>query len=365
MANNAFAGGYTHGNRYLVNTTLIGDIGHFDYKSHYPSREELDYMPSSKFVIYYDEELEDDKMTRRELNQLCKEKCVFMTVALYDVTIKKGITAPMLSVSGAHNVNYKFKADNGRILKIFGDIPAIYTFTELDYKWLRKQYKYKMTIIKVATAKRGRCPEPIREVTNKYFEIKETLSEGYYYMKSKNKLNAIYGCSATNPVRAKIDWNLDTGLWKITNKDDDTSIQEALDKYYGSRNNFMPYQIGVYTTAHARDKLFTIIEKIVGYENFIYADTDSIFCYVTDEIKAKIEKYNKDIIRLNKKFNLGVKNKKEAFLITERSKMSMMISNNFVSFIVNATRLPTISGYIVPLPESLRTIDFRRNIRTS
>ena len=74
---------------------------------------------------------------------------------------------------------------------------------------------------------------------------------------------------------------------KKTTKDDN---ETALNKYYRSYNNFMPYQYAVWTTAHARDALFTMIE-CVGYDNFLYCDTDSVFYIETPENKERMEKY--------------------------------------------------------------------------
>ena len=308
LCRSAFSGGYTHGNRFFSGKTVRKSIGHFDFKSHYPSREQLDYFPVTKFVPYFEVDT-DGKMEKSELVDLCKTKCCLIKIAISDVHLRKGVTAPMLSLSKAENVNFSFKADNGRILEITGRIPAIYVLTELDYKWLCKQYTFNQYIISVYTAERGQCPEPIRITTNKYFEIKETLDDGYLYMKSKNKLNAIYGCSATDPVRADIVFNYKTNEWKITKKLSDNNISEKLDKFYNSRNSFMPYQIGVWTTAHARDKLFTLIEKI-GYEYFLYADTDSIFFIQHDGAQEIIDNFNKNVITLNKEKSLGVHNRK-------------------------------------------------------
>lgn len=78
----------------------------------------------------------------------------------------------------------------------------------------------------------------------------------------------------------------------ILTKQDQTKDekQTALNKYYNSYNNFMPYQFALWTTAHARDALFTMIE-CVGYDNFLYCDTDSVFYIETAENAARMEEY--------------------------------------------------------------------------
>ena len=56
----------------------------------------------------------------------------------------------------------------------------------------------------------------------------------------------------------------------------------------------MAYQLGVWTTSNARNQLMEFVE-LVGYENFIYADTDSIFYHSTPEIEARIEARNQEL----------------------------------------------------------------------
>ena len=44
---------------------------------------------------------------------------------------------------------------------------------------------------------------------------------------------------------------------------------------------------------YVRMELMYIISEIIGYDNFIYSDTDSIFYISTPEIERKLEEYNK------------------------------------------------------------------------
>lgn len=84
--------------------------------------------------------------------------------------------------------------------------------------------------------------------------------------------------------------------YKLTKQaQDDDEKENALNKYYRSYNNFMPYQYAIYTTAHARDALFTMIE-CVGYDNFLYCDTDSVFYIETPENAVRMEEYRQKCI---------------------------------------------------------------------
>ena len=94
--------------------------------------------------------------------------------------------------------------------------------------------------------------------------------------------------TATAIIRDSYKMNDDYILTKQGQDDEDK--ENALNKYYRSYNNFMPYQYAIYTTAHARDALFTMIE-CVGYDNFLYCDTDSVFYIETPENKIRMDEY--------------------------------------------------------------------------
>ena len=99
--------------------------------------------------------------------------------------------------------------------------------------------------------------------------------------------------TATAIVRDSYKMNDDYILTKQERDEDDE--QGVLDKYYHSYNNFMPYQFAIWTTAHARDALYTMIE-CVGYDNFLYCDTDSVFYIETPENAARMEEYRQKCI---------------------------------------------------------------------
>ena len=107
------------------------------------------------------------------------------------------------------------------------------------------------------------------------------------YNKLKNKLNALYGMCAQDPVKENILYN--DGAWDV----DTTPRIKLLEKY--NESAFLPYQWGVFCTAWARMRLFEGI-KIAGPYNFVYADTDSVK-FVND---ADFSKFNRRAIRWSK-----------------------------------------------------------------
>lgn len=180
--------------------------------------------------------------------------------------------------------------DNGRVLKLTG--ATILYLTELDIEILNNQYDFEQfEFLKVYTSERGQMPKWFIDLTDMYFTGKNTLKEIdiVEYGKAKSKLNAIYGCSASALVRDKIIMDVTTGEWSSEVED----VEAGLKKYYNSRNNFMRYQFGCWITSHCRYRLAKMIE-FIGYDNFLYADTDSIFYKSNDEIEAKLEKLNEE-----------------------------------------------------------------------
>lgn len=287
----AFMGGYTHGNRNYRGKIVKGRIKHFDYRSFYPSTTRCDYYPASPFSLFYKFKQNEKSDPTNDLNIMLNTKCCILTVLFENGTLDPSVTAPILSAhkvfAGRLGDIIKIE-DNGRVLQFTG--ATVLHLTELDYKWIMKQYDFEtVKILEMYTADRGYLPQWFSDLTDSYFLKKNTLKnvDELEYMKSKNKLNSIYGMTATALVRD--EWVMDefTGEWTINKQDP----EESLDKYYNSKNSFMSYQYSLYVTAHCRDRLLSMIEEI-GYNNFLYADTDSIFFKSNFAIENRINCIN-------------------------------------------------------------------------
>ena len=316
IAKSAFSGGYTHGNRFYCAKVIKGNIGHYDFKSEYPSVQMLEYFPMGRPQLLY--KFNIDKPLSFELYQTyCNNYCVFGRVFLQNGRLKKEVTAPYIQVSkivgkyvlfddrGVYNAS-----DNGRVINFKGWITMC--VTELDIDIILTQYDFDNIVLgDTYISERGSINPLIKTVINDYFTVKEGEQKGYYRDKTKNKLNGIYGMTATDIFRDT--WELQNDEWINTVLRSDENIKETLDKYYKSYNSFNNYLHGVYTTAHARHWLIkTMIADIIGYENYIYSDTDSVFFIANEEIIKRIEDYNNRMIELNKKLGYGVKNVKGA-----------------------------------------------------
>ena len=330
----AAAGGYTHGNRFFEDERVDDLVGHFDQRSHYPTQQvasdSLYGFPTDKFAHYWTYRSPDKQMPLKEVYKLARKNCVLIEIMIQDARLKPGITAPYLMhykcVEGAIQTgDYPFAGsywdeqtqslrpgrdivDNGRVLEFSGQ--TVLYLTEWDLKWIDKQYTFKYVIKNVWKSPRGRCPEYLIETVNEHFKQKtdlknrvkelekndapiwEIIDAKISLMKAKNGLNGIFGMTMTDPVRQEYRMDPFSGEWDVEPLDDET-IAKKLEEYYDPKhmNNFMTYAIGVYTTALARNELMEAIEAI-GYEYFLYCDTDSVFFRKNAESIARVEKIN-------------------------------------------------------------------------
>jgi len=318
MCRAAFSGGITHGNRNFAGIKVEDIIRHRDFRSHYPSQQRCYTAPTTKFSKYYDAEFDKNTITIDELIKLANKYCLLIDIMFDGMEVKKGVTLPYAQ-------DYKIYAgrcgkidrisDNGRILKLSGK--SIVTLTEIDLKWICKQYNFNYTVLKVYSSKKGEFPKYLQDTVDDYFikktkykkeektfiknghseESEEVVEAHRKLMLSKAGLNGIYGMSATDPVRDSFIEN-SNGEWSIEKVKEEKDITNALEDYYDSWNSFMEYQLGVWTTANARNELMEFVE-IIGYDNFIYADTDSIFYISTADVEKRITERNALLLKIS------------------------------------------------------------------
>ena len=297
-----FSGGITHGNRYYKGIIQKGNIRHRDFRSHYPTQLHRP-MPMSKF----------NKLTDRckfsDLTPYAKEYAILCHVVFDDIRLRdKSITLPYLQTSHCmrkHTAGARLLDDNGRVVALKGQCELWLDYNELLI--VREQYKMAyFCILETYASKYGELPRWLTDAIDARFKgksDKSKLLKDYEkagaerdiilqlkldLMKDKNMLNGIYGVAATNPVREDIKLTSDN--WERI-KPDMESIEEKLAQYYKSFKHCMRYQWGIYCTIFARLQLMQVY-KIIGADNFIYADTDSIFYYSTPDIEAKLDAYN-------------------------------------------------------------------------
>ena len=303
LCRQAFMGGLTIASYKFTGDTIRGEnIGHVDFTSSYPARQILDYFPMGKAENYGDV---DDM---EELEDLINTKCCVFLLRLDGVQIRPGVTAPYIPSSKLITSAGVVKV-NGKV--VYADYLEM-AVCEIDYKIIRKQYRADAVRVSgMITFDRGRLPEWFRKKVMEYFTDKCTLKgvDDLLYMKQKNRLNGIYGMTATAIVRDLYEMGDDMILTASEKmKDKDENINEQVRKFYNNYNSFLPYQWAIYTTAHSRTALVELLE-VVGYDNFLYCDTDSEFFLITDENRERLKEYRQKLIDRAKAAGAFVGNK--------------------------------------------------------
>ena len=213
---------------------------------------------------------------------------MLVEIAIHNLRIKPGVTLPYAQsckfIDGKLSHGWvRPIEDNGRILEMKGT--SIVVLNELDLTILLDQYTFQYNILRVYSATRGAIPDYLKTTIDYYFGEKTRLKNLKEKLKREHAprdeirtaerdlqvvkalLNAIYGCTATCPVRTS--FFMDTnGNWteeELT----DTLLEDKLDKFYHNYNSCMPYQLGCWTTSLARYQLWYVISRVIGYDNFL------------------------------------------------------------------------------------------------
>lgn len=258
-----FRGGNTHANANYVNQVIKNPEGD-DIKSSYPWNmlNIFNDYPVGKWF---------DITTRSFYNRDLTGYVYMITIRVKNLHYIGNTGIPYIAASKTkyiHDTNTVL--DNGRIR--FCSLAEM-TLTNIDFEIMNAEYRYDdLWIGKIKCCKAGNINKELRSCILKYFHAKCELDgvedKAYEYMKSKNRLNGIYGMS----VMA-----IDQDLYKYVDgqyEKKEQTLYESLEQFYKSRNSFLRYDQGVFVTANARKQLQEMLWT-VG-EDVIYCDTDSI-----------------------------------------------------------------------------------------
>lgn len=291
MLREAFRGGNTHANRYYTNYTLH-NVHSADRSSSYP-----DVMCNCKFPISEFYRIGDVNYEEMLILLAKRQRACLMRVSLTGLHLTRvDWGCPYISISKCRNIQNALE-DNGRI------ISADYletTITDVDLKIILGEYSF--TDIKfydVATARYGYLPGQLIKTICQYYhyktELKNVPGQELLYMKSKNKLNSLYGMCAQDPVKQSILFIEDDF------KEQNDNEEELLQAY--NKKAFLAYQWGVWVTAWARYRLEEGIQLAHGDVNdpkspqFVYCDTDSVK-YLGE---LNLKKFNRERIKDSKR----------------------------------------------------------------
>lgn len=317
LCKDAFRGGNTASNRYKTNF-INYDVSSYDMSSAYPYAMISGLYPITPF--------QEETITSLDmLDDYNNRYCTLAYYSFENVKLKKGIPFPYIPYSKciefiAPSYDTQFKGKeycyNGRVLE--ADFIKI-AMTNYDYQIFISQYDYDEDNVRVEDfyySHKGFLPKELTDTVIEFFTLKSQLKgieeKEYEYMKSKNKLNSLYGMIVTDIIRQE---NLFMDQWeKVENS--------TLEEYYSKRNNFLTYQWGLFVTAICRTNLQKAIDKI-GLD-CVYIDTDSIkYCGSHDEVFEQINQEmidwctQNDIINFvevgNHKYFLGLYDKEKGY----------------------------------------------------
>lgn len=317
LCKDAFRGGNTASNRYKTNF-INYDVSSYDMSSAYPYAMISGLYPVTPF----------QEETITSLDMLDDYNNRYCTIAYYsfeNVKLKRGVPFPYIPYSKciefiAPSYEGRFKVKeccyNGRVLE--AEFIKI-AMTNYDYQIFINQYDYDENNVRVEDffySHKGFLPKELTDTVIEFFTLKSQLKgiedHEYEYMKSKNKLNSLYGMIVTDIIRQE---NLFNEEWK-------KGEYSTLEEYYKKRNNFLTYQWGLFVTAICRSNLQKAIDKI-GLD-CVYIDTDSVkFVGEHDDVFEQVNQEmidwcsQNDIINYvevgTKKFYLGLYDKEKGY----------------------------------------------------
>lgn len=312
----AFRGGNTASNRFKTNT-IIDNVSSYDISSSYPYVMLTKKYPSSKWIEIDTKEFE--KIDDVEYYTSNEEYCCVGTYTFFNIALKEiNESIPYISVSKCENLG-SCMTWNGRI-----EVAQVLTLTltNVDYNIIKEMYDYdKIYVTSFMYCKARKLPKELRKTILEYFYKKSTLKGvvgyEYEYAKSKNKLNSTFGMFVSDILHEP--WNYQSTTQTIEKSEmNEEEREEKLRKYYTSRNSFLPYQVGIFITAYARERLQQGLNLIA--EDVVYTDTDSI---------KYINNHEDDFKKLNNEVN------------NERKKIE---ENNDVPFWVEDEKISQVMG---------------------
>ncbi|MBO7733493.1 MAG: hypothetical protein J6S67_13095 [Methanobrevibacter sp.] len=279
-----YHGGYTHGNRHLIDELLKGLIECYDFASSYPFVMLSEKFPMEKFTPFKDCKLK---------TILDNDSHAFMfKLILYKPRLKDDfIPMPVLQVSKCvQGTLINPVQDNGRI--ICADYLEVYT-NEIDASIIADQYDWDGDLcVEVEKAYKDYLPRWFTDYIFELFRLKCALKNGdpVLYALAKARLNSMYGLCCQHSIKETIEENYLTGEFKVT---DNSDPEAEYEKYLNNKNNILPYFWGCWVTSYAMKNLFELgkcVKEDGPISHWIYSDTDSIYSDLWD--KEKIAAYN-------------------------------------------------------------------------
>ena len=329
----SYRGGWTHANLKHINKIVEKQGVSIDKNSSYPAQMCYGLLPYGAPIEF--NSIKDMKEYMKE-NELTMDDHVFIINTGFDYVRPKSEKYDLEVIQlGSVNATMEFKkmsfehgakvVQNGNTFinrNYWGEDNKIqiykkgceeianynFTITNVEYDFLNKYYEFgyhgeidfiddEITFEGLRTGKvllykaeRGILREYIEELYLMKDEVKRRINKGEkgldaLYSSIKVLLNSLYGKFGSK-VRKTLD-NLflnDEGIfsWDIGCKKELRENGNEIDLLeYDSEEYYVPF--ASFVTANARVEIQTMVIEAIGVENFLYTDTDSIYCSLTKE----------------------------------------------------------------------------------
>ena len=277
----AFAGGFTHGNPKYIQK-IMKNVDSFDFSSAYPYVMLSEQYPMSVAQKYMPTDIED-------FNKNLKLYCCLFTIEIIQLSSK--ITYDNY-ISASHCIEKEMWIENnGRVVSADR---IVITVTEQDFNIIKRTYKWEnLRILTFYRFKKDYLPRDFMLAILKLFGDKTVLkgveNKEVEYLISKENLNSCYGMTVTDPCRDEIIY--EENEWEKEDCDFDT----ALAHYNKSAKRFLYYPWGIWVTAYNRRNLWSGIMEFK--DDYIYSDTDSIKVINKSRHMDYINNYNKWVLQ--------------------------------------------------------------------
>lgn len=290
MLESVFHGGFTHGNRHIIDYIQTGITKSFDFASSYPFCMLAFKYPVEKFRPV------EGTASIDTILSLSKENAFLFRLIMINPKLNDYLyPMPYLQYSKCNKVINPI-LDNGRILS--ADYVDIY-LNELDLEVIASQYTKTHHIIKDCyVARKDYLPRWFTDYVYELFEAKTKLKGGdkVLYAMKKATLNSCYGMTVQKPVKDDIVENYETGEYSYADNSLD-EYKEKYEKYCKSMNSILPFQWGCWVTSYAARNIFKLGACA---KHWFYTDTDSAYAQGWDI--EKVNEYNnqcKELLKAN------------------------------------------------------------------
>ena len=308
MCVRAFRGGNTHASRFYVDRELE-NVGSFDFGSSYPAV----VICSNQFPMGKLEECTQDVQTIDKLQAFSERFFTLIEVVFESLELRDPYSCPVpyIPVAKVERVlssEYDFLSnvsretldtinDNGRIIKT--NQPVRYTFLGCELSIILSQYTGIMHVTKCYYTTKGYLPLELRSMCYEWYEKKTSLKHvagmEYEYMKSKNRVNSVYGMMVEQIIKEIIEYDSSDMLLHSRKPTEDEAREQLKNYYTPMQRKFLAYQWGITVTAMARVRLQEMID-ICG-NDFVYCDTDSCKMLHPELYAESFKAYNENWIK--------------------------------------------------------------------